>query len=74
MTSAVVVMTRFVVRRVAQAIPLLLIVSVLVFALIHAAPVGPLALYLDNPQRPARRTSSVCERRWVSTARSSRNT
>ena len=33
----------------AQAIPLLLIVSVLVFALIHAAPGGPLALYLDNP-------------------------
>ena len=33
----------------AQAIPLLLVVSVLVFALIHAAPGGPLALYLDNP-------------------------
>jgi peptide/nickel transport system permease protein len=30
-------------------VPLLLVVSLLVFALIHAAPGGPLALYLDNP-------------------------
>jgi len=36
-------------RRVAQSIPLLLIVSVLVFALLHAAPGGPLAIYLENP-------------------------
>ncbi len=36
-------------RRAAQAIPLLLIVSVLVFALLHAAPGGPLAIYLENP-------------------------
>src|SRR3954463_4479991 len=42
-------MLRFVGRRVAQAIPLLLVVSLVVFALIHAAPGGPLALYLDNP-------------------------
>jgi peptide/nickel transport system permease protein len=40
---------RFAIRRLAQAIPLLFIVSVLVFALIHAAPGGPLSLYLDNP-------------------------
>jgi peptide/nickel transport system permease protein len=40
---------RFAARRLAQAVPLLLIVSVLVFALIHAAPGGPLSLYLDNP-------------------------
>ena len=39
----------FAARRFAQAVPLLLIVSVLVFALIHAAPGGPLSLYLDNP-------------------------
>jgi peptide/nickel transport system permease protein len=39
----------FLVRRLSQIIPLLLVVSVLVFALIHAAPGGPLALYLDNP-------------------------
>jgi peptide/nickel transport system permease protein len=42
-------MLRFIARRAAQSIPLLLVVSLLVFALIHAAPGGPLALYLDNP-------------------------
>lgn len=36
-------------RRALQVVPLLLIVSLLVFALIHAAPGGPLSLYLDNP-------------------------
>jgi peptide/nickel transport system permease protein len=36
-------------RRLAQAIPLLLIVSLLVFLLLHAAPGGPLAIYLENP-------------------------
>lgn len=36
-------------RRVVQSIPLVLIVSVLVFALLHAAPGGPLAIYLENP-------------------------
>ena len=36
-------------RRAAQAVPLLLIVSGLVFLLIHAAPGGPLAIYLSNP-------------------------
>lgn len=42
------------VRRVLQAIPLLLLISILVFALIHAAPGGPLAIYLENPNvRPA---------------------
>ncbi|MBK8248251.1 MAG: ABC transporter permease [Gemmatimonadetes bacterium] len=43
-----------VVRRVAQAIPLLLLLSVLVFALLHAAPGGPMSIYLENPNvRPA---------------------
>jgi len=42
-------MLTFVIRRVAQIIPLLIVVSLLVFALIHAAPGGPLSLYLDNP-------------------------
>ena len=47
-------MLTFAVRRLAQVLPLLLVVSLLVFALIHAAPGGPLALYLDNPNvRPA---------------------
>lgn len=44
----------FVARRVAQAVPLLLLLSVGVFALLHAAPGGPLAIYLENPNvRPA---------------------
>ena len=42
-------MTRFLFRRTAQAVPLLLLISVLVFALLHAAPGGPLAIYLSNP-------------------------
>ncbi len=42
-------MFRFVVRRVVQAVPLLVLISVLVFALIHAAPGGPLEMYLANP-------------------------
>jgi peptide/nickel transport system permease protein len=40
---------RFLVRRLAQTIPLLVIVSVVVFVLIHATPGGPLTLYLENP-------------------------
>ena len=42
-------MLRFFARRVAQAIPLLFLVSLLVFALSHAVPGGPLTLYLENP-------------------------
>ena len=42
-------MLTYIIRRAAQIIPLLVVVSLLVFALIHAAPGGPLALYLDNP-------------------------
>jgi len=45
---------RFLARRCLQAVPLLLVVSTLVFVLIHAAPGGPLAIYLANPNvRPA---------------------
>jgi len=40
---------RFLARRLLQAIPLLLVISGLVFLLIHAAPGGPLAIYLSNP-------------------------
>jgi peptide/nickel transport system permease protein len=36
-------------RRFAHAIPLLLLVSIAVFALIHAAPGGPTAVFLSNP-------------------------
>jgi peptide/nickel transport system permease protein len=40
---------RFLARRCLQAVPLLLVISTLVFTLIHAAPGGPLAIYLSNP-------------------------
>jgi len=40
---------RFLVQRVLQSIPLLLLISALIFLLIHAAPGGPLAIYLSNP-------------------------
>jgi peptide/nickel transport system permease protein len=47
-------LVRFLARRCLQAVPLLLVVSTLVFLLIHAAPGGPLAIYLANPNvRPA---------------------
>lgn len=38
-----------IIRRVIQAIPLLLLISAIVFALIHAVPGGPLSMYLENP-------------------------
>lgn len=37
------------VRRIVQAVPLLVAISLLVFGLIHLAPGGPLTLYLSNP-------------------------
>ena len=42
-------MGRFLLRRCLQAVPLLLVISALVFSLIHAAPGGPLTIYLSNP-------------------------
>jgi peptide/nickel transport system permease protein len=42
-------LSRFLIRRTLQALPLLLLVSGLVFLLLHAAPGGPLAVYLSNP-------------------------
>jgi peptide/nickel transport system permease protein len=36
-------------RRAVQSIPLMLLVSLFVFALLHAAPGGPLSIYLENP-------------------------
>jgi peptide/nickel transport system permease protein len=49
MNSRVPTASGFILRRTLQSVPLLLLISVLVFALIHAAPGGPLSLYLDNP-------------------------
>jgi peptide/nickel transport system permease protein len=40
---------RLLARRFAHAVPLLFLISALVFLLIHAAPGGPLAIYLANP-------------------------
>lgn len=42
-------MTRYVIRRVLQALPLLFVINVLVFALIQIAPNNPLAALQDNP-------------------------
>jgi peptide/nickel transport system permease protein len=42
-------MARFLARRCLQAVPLLLVISALVFLLIHSAPGGPLAIFLSNP-------------------------
>ena len=42
-------MRGMIVRRVLQSIPLLVLISVLVFALLQAVPGGPLAAYLENP-------------------------
>jgi peptide/nickel transport system permease protein len=39
----------FLVRRLSQTIPLLFVLSLLIFLLIHAAPGGPLELFLGNP-------------------------
>lgn len=40
---------RVVGRRVAQSVPLLLLISLLLFGLLHLAPGGPLSMYLENP-------------------------
>lgn len=42
-------MTRFLLRRALQSLPLLLVISAFVFLLLHAVPGGPLAVYLANP-------------------------
>ncbi len=43
-------MAQYLVRRLLQAVPILIGISVLLFALLHAVPGGPLAIYLNNPQ------------------------
>ena len=42
-------MTRYLIRRILQAIPLLLLVSICVYALIALSPVDPLSMYENNP-------------------------
>jgi len=41
--------TRYIIRRILQAIPLLLLISIAVFALMQMIPGGPLAAYENNP-------------------------
>lgn len=43
-------MLKLVARRVVQAVPLLVLISVTIFALIHFVPGGPLTVFLSNPQ------------------------
>ena len=42
-------MLKFTVKRILQAIPMLLAVSIVIFALIQAMPGDPLEMYLENP-------------------------
>jgi peptide/nickel transport system permease protein len=42
-------MTRYVIRRLLQAVPVLLFISVVVYLLIWISPVDPMAIYEDNP-------------------------
>lgn len=42
-------MLRLITRRIAHAIPLLFAISLVLFALLHLAPGGPLSTYLENP-------------------------
>jgi len=42
-------MTRYIIRRLVQAIPVLFVISVLVFALIQVMPNNPLSVYQNNP-------------------------
>lgn len=42
-------MWRLVARRVLHAVPLLLLISLLLFGVLHLAPGGPLSTYLENP-------------------------
>ena len=42
-------MTRYLIRRVLQAIPVLLFISLVVYGLIIISPIDPLAIYEDNP-------------------------
>jgi peptide/nickel transport system permease protein len=42
-------MGRFLIRRLLQAVPTLLAVSMVIFAIIHLAPGGPMAIYATNP-------------------------
>ena len=42
-------MTQLIARRILLALPLLLVISLLLFAVLHLVPGGPLSAYLENP-------------------------
>ena len=42
-------MTRYLIRRVLQAIPVLLFISIIVYGLILISPVDPMSIYEENP-------------------------
>ena len=42
-------MTRYIIRRVLQAIPVLVFISAIVYGLIIISPIDPMAIYEDNP-------------------------
>ena len=46
-------MTRYLVRRLAEAIPLLLLITIAVFAVLQLLPAGPLSIYENDPSMSA---------------------
>jgi peptide/nickel transport system permease protein len=42
-------MTRYIIRRIIEAVPVLFVISIIVFSLIQVAPNNPLAAYQNNP-------------------------
>lgn len=46
-------MTQYIIRRILQAIPLLVVISMIVFGLISLAPGGPMAAFEENPNLTA---------------------
>jgi peptide/nickel transport system permease protein len=54
-----VIMGQYIVRRLLQAIPMLLVVSILLFALVNLAPGGPLSQYSRSRRLTAERAESL---------------
>ncbi len=52
----------FIVRRILGAIPLLFGISVILFAIVHLAPGGPLDIYADNPSVSPEALQQIAER------------
>jgi len=55
-------MRNYLTRRLLQAIPTLLAVSVVIFAIIHLAPGGPMAIYATNPNVDQAELDRIAER------------